>query len=65
MREAKALARVRHPAIVSIYDVIVEDGDPWIVMEYVIGTPLSAILSQQAPLGDRASPRTCCRSCVR
>ena len=53
MREAKALARVRHPAIVSIYDVIVEDGDPWIVMEYVNGTPLSAILSQQAPLGDR------------
>jgi predicted Ser/Thr protein kinase len=53
MREAKALAKLRHPAIVSVYDVIVEDGDPWIVMEYINGTPLSAILSQQAPLGDR------------
>ena len=54
MREAKALAKVRHPAIVSIYDIILEDDDPWIVMEYVNGTPLSAILSQQGPLEDRA-----------
>ena len=53
MREAKALAKVRHPAIVSIYDVILEGGDPWIVMEYINGTPLSAILSQQGPLEDR------------
>lgn len=53
MREAKALAKLRHPAIVSVYDVIVEDGDPWIVMEYVNGIPLSAILGRQAPLGDR------------
>src|ERR1017187_7269802 len=54
MREAKALAKVRHPAIVSIYDVILEDDNPWIVMEYINGTPLSAILSQQGPLEDRA-----------
>jgi predicted Ser/Thr protein kinase len=44
MREAKALAKLRHPAIVSIYDVM---------MEYINGTPLSAILGQQVPLGDR------------
>jgi flagellar motility protein MotE (MotC chaperone)/predicted Ser/Thr protein kinase len=54
MREAKALAKVQHPAIVSIYDIIVEDGDPWIVMEYINGTPLSAILGQQGPLEDHA-----------
>jgi predicted Ser/Thr protein kinase len=53
MREAMVLAKVRHPAIVSIYDVILEDDDPWIVMEYINGTSLAEILSQHAPLDER------------
>jgi hypothetical protein len=47
-REARAAARVDHPAAVSIHDVIVEDGCPWIVMELVRGESLSEALRRGA-----------------
>jgi len=56
MREAKALAKVRHPAIVAIHDVIVDGDDPWIVMEYISGRSLDKIL-QDGPLDERAIAR--------
>ncbi|SDN02859.1 Serine/threonine protein kinase [Streptomyces sp. cf386] len=48
-REARAAARVDHPAAVSIHDVVVEDGLPWIVMELVRGESLHEVL-QRGPL---------------
>ncbi|MGR6972208.1 serine/threonine-protein kinase [Streptomyces cynarae] len=48
-REARAAARVDHPAAVSIHDVIVEDGCPWIVMELVRGESLADAL-RRGPL---------------
>jgi hypothetical protein len=44
LREARAMARVRHPAIVSIIDIFFDGGDPWIVMEYISGRSLNAII---------------------
>jgi eukaryotic-like serine/threonine-protein kinase len=44
MREAHALARVNHHNVVTIHDVFVVDQDPWLVMRYVLGKPLSKIL---------------------
>jgi serine/threonine protein kinase len=44
VREARALARVRHPAIVSIHDIFFNGNDPWIVMEYIQGRSLADII---------------------
>ncbi|MGW1614173.1 protein kinase domain-containing protein [Streptomyces sp. NPDC002285] len=48
-REARAAARVDHPAAVAIHDVVVEDGLPWIVMELVRGESLHEVL-QRGPV---------------
>ncbi|GGZ90503.1 serine/threonine-protein kinase [Streptomyces echinoruber] len=42
--EARAAARVGHPCAVRIHDVVVEDGMPWIVTEYVPGESLRDVL---------------------
>lgn len=44
-REARAAARLSHPNIASVYDVLDEGGRPYIVMEHVDGESLSAIIS--------------------
>jgi serine/threonine-protein kinase len=44
-REARAAARLSHPNIASVYDVLDEGGRPYIVMEHVDGESLSAIVS--------------------
>ncbi|MDC0765818.1 serine/threonine-protein kinase [Streptomyces sp. HD] len=55
-REARAAARVDHPAAVSIHDVVVEDGVPWIVMELIRGESLHEVL-QRGPLRPAESAR--------
>ncbi|WP_372407773.1 serine/threonine-protein kinase [Streptomyces luteireticuli] len=40
-QEARAAARVAHPSVVAVHDVVIEDGRPWIVMELVRGRSLA------------------------
>ncbi|MEU9171855.1 serine/threonine-protein kinase [Streptomyces sp. NPDC048420] len=48
--EARAAARVDHPAAVVIHDVLLEDELPWIVMELVEGQSLHTALAARGPL---------------
>ena len=55
-REAQSAANLSHPNIVSVYDWGEEDDTYFIVMEYIDGKPLSALLRAQGPLlADRAA----------
>ncbi len=40
-REAGILANINHPNVVTVHDSVQEDGDSWIVMEYVVGDSLA------------------------
>ncbi|HEX2312468.1 MAG TPA: serine/threonine-protein kinase, partial [Thermomonospora sp.] len=50
LREARATARLSHPGIVTVHDVVDEDGRPWIVMELIRARSLQQILDEEGPL---------------
>ncbi|MFC8079175.1 serine/threonine-protein kinase [Streptomyces sp. NPDC057307] len=55
-REASSAARIDHPAVVTMHDVVVEDSKPWIVMELVRGQSLADRL-QEGTLDPREAAR--------
>jgi Protein kinase domain len=51
LREARTAARLNHPAVITVFDVIEEaNGCPWIVMELIQGRSLEQIVAEDGPL---------------
>ncbi|HKV11278.1 MAG TPA: protein kinase [Thermoanaerobaculia bacterium] len=48
-REARAAARLSHPAVVQVYDLVEDASGDAIVLEYVEGRTLRALLAEGAP----------------
>jgi tRNA A-37 threonylcarbamoyl transferase component Bud32 len=57
LREARTAARLSHPNVVRIYDVVHDRDSPWIVMEYVESRSLQQILAVDGPLSPARTAR--------
>jgi len=52
-REARTAARLSHPGVVTVYDVVEEDGRPWIVMELIRARSLHEQIKKDGTLSPR------------
>jgi serine/threonine protein kinase len=50
LREGRIAARLSHPHAISVYDVALEHGQPWLVMEYLPSRSLAAVLIEDGIL---------------
>jgi tRNA A-37 threonylcarbamoyl transferase component Bud32 len=50
MREARIAAALHHPHIVSIFDVVVERDEPWLVLEFLPSRSLGSVLTERGTL---------------
>jgi serine/threonine-protein kinase len=50
-REARAVARLQHRNVVTIHELGESEGTPYIVMEFLTGRDLEALLKRDPPLG--------------
>ncbi|MFF7949991.1 serine/threonine-protein kinase [Streptomyces griseorubiginosus] len=57
LREAGAVARLRHPHIIVVHDVVEQDERPYIVMELIDGGSLAERISADGPVDAREAAR--------
>jgi hypothetical protein len=50
LREARTTARLNHPNVVGVYDIVEDEDRPWIVMEFVPSRSLGETVRADGPL---------------
>lgn len=56
-REARLAARINHPNVVSVFDLVQTEDALWLVMEYVDGPSLSTLVRDRGPLAPDVAAR--------
>ncbi|WP_282694410.1 serine/threonine-protein kinase [Streptomyces sp. CC208A] len=56
-KEARAAARISHPGVVTVHDVLEHDDRPWIVMQYVDGPSLADAVKEAGTIAPREAAR--------
>ncbi|WP_020544636.1 serine/threonine-protein kinase [Nonomuraea coxensis] len=50
LKEARTAARVNHPGIVTVYDILVDEEQAWIIMELLHASSMSELIRENGPL---------------
>jgi len=50
LREGRIGARLQHPHVISMFDVVIHEDRPWLVMEYLPSESLAARITREGPL---------------
>ncbi|MFG3439090.1 protein kinase [Nonomuraea sp. NPDC047897] len=53
VREGRLAARISHPSVAAIHDVLIHEGSPWIIMELVEARSLEQVIDEEGPLPPR------------
>ncbi|WP_434445376.1 serine/threonine-protein kinase [Lentzea sp. E54] len=57
MREGRIAARLHHPNAIGVFDVVIEDSKPCLVIEYLPSRSLSAVLAERGTLSPAETAR--------
>jgi len=63
-REARIAVRLRHPNLVLVHDFFIEQGDYYLVMEYVVGESLGKLIRSNGPLAADVACQIGIRCCA-
>lgn len=53
LREGRIGARLQHPHVISMFDVVLHDDRPWLIMEYLPSKSLAALIKEKGSLEPR------------
>ncbi len=57
LREGRLAARLQHPHTISVFDVVLHDDRPWLVMEYLPSVSLARRIADGGPMSPQETAR--------